>query len=92
LIDKIPQHLWQQELHYFIVEKLLSIGICRMDVIFKAIKEVVLHVPQSYMQPKHKKQFIKMNIFSLLDDCIDKKFALAFDSRLKWVRDCLTAV
>ena len=74
LIDKIPQHLWQQELHYFIVEKLLSIGICRMDVIFKAIKNGVLHVPQSYMQPKNKRQFIKKNIFSLLDDCIDRKF------------------
>ena len=48
-MDRIPKHLWQQELHYFIVEKLLSIGICRMDVIFKAIKDGVLHVPLSYI-------------------------------------------
>jgi hypothetical protein len=27
----------------------------------------------------------------IMENCIEKKFALAFDSRLKWVRDCLTA-
>jgi hypothetical protein len=38
---KIDYALWRQELHYFIVEKLLTLGICRMDVIFKAIKDGV---------------------------------------------------
>jgi predicted Fe-S protein YdhL (DUF1289 family) len=74
LMDKFPQRLWQQEMHYFIVEKILSIGICRMDVIFKAIQDGVLHVPQSYTMKNNKKQFIKKYIFSLLDEFMDRKF------------------
>jgi hypothetical protein len=27
----------------------------------------------------------------IMENCIDKKFALAFDPRLKWVKDCLVA-
>jgi len=73
-MDKITPTLWQQELHYFIVEKILSIGICRMDVIFKAIDDGVLHVPQSYTKGNHKKNFIKTHILSLLDDSLDRKF------------------
>ena len=73
-MDKISPVLWQQELHYFIVEKILSIGICRMDVIFKAINDGVLHVPQSYTKWNHKKNFIKTHILSLLADSLDRKF------------------
>jgi hypothetical protein len=73
-MERIPPPLWQQELHYFIVEKLLSIGICRMDVIFKAIKDGVLHVPLSYTTGNHKKHFIKTYILSLLVDCIDRQY------------------
>ena len=73
-MDKITQAMWQKELHYFIVEKLLSIGICRMDVIFKAINDGVLHVPTSYTKKNHKKNFIKKFILSLLDNFIDPKF------------------
>ena len=76
LMDKIPQHLWQQELHYFIVEKLLSIGICRMDVIFKAIKEGVLHVPQSYMQPDTRNSSLRRTFPVYSNDCIDRKFVI----------------
>jgi len=56
---KISKDLWKQELHYFIVEKLLSLGICRMEVIYKAVENGTLHTPKSYVQYKHRKQFIK---------------------------------
>jgi hypothetical protein len=72
---KIDCAMWRQELHYFIVEKLLTLGICRMDVIFKAIKDGVLHIPQSYIKSNNRMHFIHTNIMTLLDNkTIDKKF------------------
>ena len=68
----------------FIVEKLLSLGICRMEVIFKAIDNGTLHIPKSYAQLKHRKQFVKDQILSILEDNhIDKKFvSFVFPARI----------
>ena len=83
-LRKIPRELWQQELHYFIVEKLLSLGICRMEVIFKAIDKGTLHTPKSYSKPNNRKQFVKDHILTILEEHqIDKKFiSFVFPARI----------